>query len=276
MNPIDDIPEAQRDTVATVEPKTRINWKLVLLGFLGMVIALSLGILTSLQLSNTSATAPPPANVTPAPVTAASVLPEVAPAPAAQPEIPANTVLGHFPYSEAPLDSLRPISAEGIKLKTAAAQKFQEMVATARTDGVRLVPISGFRSLADQNYLFFEIKAERNQTVQERADVSAPPGYSEHHTGYAVDIADASRRDLDLRPEFDTTPAFQWMQKNASRFSFELSFPRDNPQGVSYEPWHWRFVGDRDSLETFYKARSSSPAPVTPVLITPSTAESPP
>jgi D-alanyl-D-alanine carboxypeptidase len=35
-----------------------------------------------------------------------------------------------------------------------------------------------------------------------------------------------------------------------------MSFPKDNPQGVSYEPWHWRFVGDRQSLETFYKAKN--------------------
>jgi D-alanyl-D-alanine carboxypeptidase len=235
-----------------------------------MVIALVLGMLTSLQVSNTSAIAPSPATVSPAPVIATSVLPEVVPTAAAQPEVPANTVLGHFPYAEAPLDTLRPVSAEGIKLRAAAAQKFQEMVADARAEGVRLIPLSGFRTIADQNYLFFEVKAERNQTAQQRADVSAPPGYSEHHTGYAVDIADPSRRDLDLRPEFDTTPAFQWMQKNAARFSFELSFPKDNPQGVSYEPWHWRFVGDRDSLETFYKARSSSPAPITPVQVTPS------
>ena len=276
MNPIDDIPEAQRDTVVTVEPKPRIKWKLVIFGFLGMVIALALGMLTSLQVSNTSAIAPAPATVSPVPVIAASVLPEVAPAPAGQPETPTNTVLGHFPYPEAPLDTLRPVSAEGIKLRAAAAQKFQEMVAAARIEGVRLVPISGFRTIADQNYLFFEVKAERNQTAQQRADVSAPPGYSEHHTGYAIDIADASRRDLDLRPEFDATPAFQWMQKNAARFSFEMSFPKDNPQGVSYEPWHWRFVGDRDSLETFYKVRSSSAAPITPAPVTPSAPPSTP
>jgi D-alanyl-D-alanine carboxypeptidase len=48
------------------------------------------------------------------------------------------------------------------------------------------------------------------------------------------------------------------MKKNAARFNFELSFPRNNPQGVSYEPWHWRFIGDRRSLETFYKAKTLS------------------
>ncbi|NJL20197.1 MAG: D-alanyl-D-alanine carboxypeptidase, partial [Leptolyngbyaceae cyanobacterium SM1_3_5] len=44
--------------------------------------------------------------------------------------------------------------------------------------------------------------------------------------------------------------------KMRPRYGFEMSFPHGNPQGVSYEPWHWRFVGDRTSLETFYRARS--------------------
>jgi D-alanyl-D-alanine carboxypeptidase len=59
-----------------------------------------------------------------------------------------------------------------------------------------------------------------------------------------------------LNVSFEETPAFQWLKDHAAFHSFELSFPKDNPQGVSYEPWHWRFVGDRDSLETFYKARN--------------------
>jgi len=38
-----------------------------------------------------------------------------------------------------------------------------------------------------------------------------------------------------------------------------MSFPKDNPQGVSYEPWHWRYVGDTASLETFYRAKNLKP-----------------
>lgn len=85
------------------------------------------------------------------------------------------------------------------------------------------------------------------------------PGYSEHHTGYAIDIGDGARPDTHLSEAFEDTPAFRWLEKNAARFSFELSFPRHNPQGVSYEPWHWRFVGDRHSLQTFYRARQLTP-----------------
>jgi D-alanyl-D-alanine carboxypeptidase len=58
-----------------------------------------------------------------------------------------------------------------------------------------------------------------------------------------------------VSPDFEHTAAFKWLEANAARYSFEISFPKGNAQGVSYESWHWRFIGDINSLETFYKAR---------------------
>lgn len=168
---------------------------------------------------------------------------------------------GHFAYKEAPPQDLQSITADGrMKLRKAAAQKFQQMAAAARAQGIILVPISGFRSVSEQQYLFFDVKAQRGQGAAERASVSAPPGYSEHHTGYAMDIGDGNVPATNLSPNFEKTAAFKWLQANAARFSFEMSFPKNNSQGVSYEPWHWRFVGDRQSLETFYKAKRLNPA----------------
>jgi D-alanyl-D-alanine carboxypeptidase len=175
---------------------------------------------------------------------------------------PADQLLGHYAYTVAPLTRLEAITpGSPLKLQKAAAAAFREMADAARTDGVILLPLSGFRSIEDQNYLFFKVKADRAQSATKRAEVSAPPGYSEHHTGYAIDIGDANIPALNLNPDFEKTAAYQWLEANAARFSFELSFPRNNPQGVSYEPWHWRYVGDRDSLETFYKARGTAPQP---------------
>lgn len=169
----------------------------------------------------------------------------------------AENILGHLPYPEAPASALKAVSGDGrIRLRTAAAEKFLAMQAAAKADGVELLPLSGFRSVAEQEYLFFEIKAQRGQVASKRAEVSAPPGYSEHHTGYAIDIGDARDPATNLLESFENTATFAWLQENAAYYSFELSFPRNNPQGISYEPWHWRFVGDRDSLETFYKAKS--------------------
>ena len=170
---------------------------------------------------------------------------------------PAENVLGHLPYEQAADSELSPIVWDGsLKMRTAAADAFIKMQDAARLDGVYLVPISAFRTLEDQDYLFFSMKAERGQVSAERAEVSAPPGYSEHHTGYAVDIGDEDVPATHLSESFENTRAFQWLDENAAYYSFEISFPKNNPQGISYEPWHWRFVGDRDSLETFYKANS--------------------
>jgi zinc D-Ala-D-Ala carboxypeptidase len=168
---------------------------------------------------------------------------------------PAGSVLHHLPYSEAPGTELVSIGG-GYRLRKAAASKFQSMVSDARSRGINITTISAFRSVEDQKRLFFGIGAERGQQPTKRAEVSAPPKYSEHHTGYAVDLGDATVPSTNLNQNFETTRAYKWLKANAARYSFEVSFPKDNIQKVSYEPWHWRFVGDINSLETFYKARN--------------------
>ncbi|MCG6136340.1 MAG: D-alanyl-D-alanine carboxypeptidase family protein [Nostoc sp. LLA-1] len=172
---------------------------------------------------------------------------------------PSDALLGHLKYPEAPESELMAISG-GIKMRKAAAQRYQAMTQAARKEGVILVPISGFRSVKQQEQLFFAVGAQRNQTPSQRAALSAPPGHSEHHTGYAVDIGDGAVPATNLQSNFENTKAFNWLQANAARFGFEMSFPKDNSQGVSYEPWHWRFVGDRHSLELFYQARNLQPS----------------
>ena len=168
-----------------------------------------------------------------------------------------ENLLGHLPYPEAPAKDLVSVTPDGsVKLRTSAAAKYQEMANAAAASGIYFAPISGFRSLQDQQHVFFDVKAERRQNASKRAEVSAPPGYSEHHTGYAIDIGDGSAPENNLSPSFENTQAFKWLEANAVAFSFEMSFPKNNRQGVSYEPWHWRFVGDKQSLETFYKAHS--------------------
>ncbi len=165
-----------------------------------------------------------------------------------------KTILGHYPFEEAAETELSDIGS-GLLLNSATASAFREMRAAAQADGIDLVPLSGFRSVAVQQDLFFGVKAERGQTASERAKVSAPPGHSEHHTGYAVDIGDARDGSTDLSERFETTEAFAWLQQNAPYYSFELSFPKGNKQGVNYEPWHWRYVGDQASLELFHRDR---------------------
>lgn len=169
-----------------------------------------------------------------------------------------RTLLNHRAYDEAPAEELVALNANAaIRLRAVAASQYEAMAQAARREGVSLVPLSGFRTQAEQEQIFFSLKADRGQDAQTRAEVSAPPGYSEHHTGYAIDLGDGNRAGTNLNTDFVDTRAYQWMEANAVRYGYELSFPPDNFQGVAFEPWHWRFVGDRSSLETFY---SESPA----------------
>lgn len=251
----DDIPVAVRDT-PSITSKEKLQRLILIVGGISafVVLALVSGFVFYVATpKRTAESQPAPASsvATPAPTIGNSAEPE--------------TVLGHLAYQEAPQSELAPISNDGrIRMRKTAAQRFQEMVQSARSSGVILAPISGFRSVKEQEQLFFAVGAQRNQTPAERAALSAPPGHSEHHTGYAVDIGDGSAPSTNLQATFEQTKAFAWLQGNAARFGFELSFPKDNIQGVSYEPWHWRFVGDRDSLETFYKARNLKPVQTQP------------
>ena len=259
MREMDDIPEAIRET-ASSKPSSQLPLIPIVGGVLGVgAIALLSGILFSRPaVRSTQDTSSPPEKVettveTKAVNDSATTPPETE---EGENSITPEDLLGHLPYEEVAPSELTSISADGrIKLHHAAAEKFKQMQATAIADGILLTPLSAFRTVAEQDYLFFRIKEQRVQGAVKRAEVSAPPGYSEHHTGYAIDIGDGKVPAANVNVKFENTAAFRWLQANAARYSFELSFPRNNPQGISYEPWHWRYVGDRHSLETFYKAR---------------------
>jgi D-alanyl-D-alanine carboxypeptidase len=163
-------------------------------------------------------------------------------------------LLGHFPYPEADPKGMVAV-APGLLLAPDAARSFLEMELAAATEGINLIPISAFRPISLQKDLFFNVKAERNQSSIERAQVSAPPGFSEHSTGYAIDIGDQSQPQMNLSPGFVHTRAYQWLKANAARYQFVLSFPENNPQAVNFEPWHWRYEGNTESLRLFEPAQ---------------------
>jgi len=105
-----------------------------------------------------------------------------------------------------------------------------------RTQGVHLEAISGFRSHAYQLGIFHR-KLARGLSVAQILAVNTAPGFSEHHGGFALDIGTAGEPPAERT--FEHTPAFAWLCANAERFGFHLSYPRDNPHGIVYEPWHW-------------------------------------
>ena len=138
-----------------------------------------------------------------------------------------HRVLGHLPYKEIPKEKLVLIEPN-IEVHVDMRDSLLRMKEKAKKDGIYLVFLSGYRSISLQKDIFYSLKSTRNQEAAERARVSAPPGYSEHSTGFAIDIGDATQRETDFETEFENTKAFGWLKKNAAKFHFKLSFNKDN------------------------------------------------
>ena len=158
-------------------------------------------------------------------------------------------ILGHLPYNEIPKEKLVLIEPN-IEVHIDMRDSLLKMKEEAKKDGIYLVFLSGYRSINLQNDIFYSLKSFRNQEAAERARVSAPPGYSEHSTGFAIDIGDATQRETDFEADFENTDAFRWLIKNAAKFHFKLSFNKDNKY-IDYEPWHWRYEGSIEALKVF-------------------------
>lgn len=119
-----------------------------------------------------------------------------------------------------------------------AARAWLRMREAALADGVVLEAISGYRS-HDYQLGIFERKLARGLSIDEILAVNAAPGFSEHHSGLALDIGTPDEPPAE--ESFEATPASAWLQANAGGHGFAMSYPRDNPHGIVYEPWHWRF-----------------------------------
>lgn len=159
-----------------------------------------------------------------------------------------STGKGYTRQPIAPMSTLAPLpddykAPEDIKqnklnttiyLNKEALTHFIEMsdfAANEKAMGLKIM--SGYRSYQDQKD---EFEADKKRMQEAKADgnnpipKAAPPGYSEHHTGFTFDIANVGFGDRD-----------SWMAKNAKIFGFELSYPPDNKLGVLQESWHYRF-----------------------------------
>ena len=123
-----------------------------------------------------------------------------------------------------------------------AAAAWHAMVRAAATVGVELQIVSAYRSVSYQEDILRK-KLTNGHGIEEILQVSAAPGYSEHHSGRAVDVTAPGYRVLE--EEFENSNAFAWLESHGSDFGFRLSYPRNNPHGVVYEPWHWAWWGDR-------------------------------
>ena len=122
------------------------------------------------------------------------------------------------------------------QLAPEALEHWQAMKSAASAEDIDLVLISGFRSWQRQQELI-ESKLRRGDELEAVLKVLAAPGYSQHHTGLALDIGAATR--FDLTEAFEQTDAFRWLVSHAGEFGFVMPYPRSNRYGFIYEPWHW-------------------------------------
>lgn len=117
-----------------------------------------------------------------------------------------------------------------------AAAAWKAMKQAAKSDGITMEIVSSFRDL-ERQIAIIRNKLDQGFTIEHILTLSAPPGYSEHHTGRAIDINAPGCRATET--EFEDTEAFRWLSRRAHEFGFTLSYPRDNTSGFIYEPWHW-------------------------------------
>ena len=148
------------------------------------------------------------------------------------------------------------VSVGRCQVHSACADAFKEMQAAAKKAGLDIRIVSGYRSSDYQKEVFkrrFNGKYPTQEQMKARLKFSAPSGYSEHHTGLAIDINQTEQ-------EFKNTKEYKWLQENAAKYGFELSFPEDNAQGLGFEPWHWRYVGKNGEYKNIFEdARKNDP-----------------
>ncbi len=120
-----------------------------------------------------------------------------------------------------------------------AAAAWRAMKTAALEDGVLIKIVSAFRTI-DRQAEIVRAKLEKGLSLESILCVSAPPGYSEHHSGRAIDVTTDGVRPLEQ--EFEQTDAFRWLSQHAARFGYLLSFPPNNRHGFAYEPWHWCYA----------------------------------
>ena len=139
-------------------------------------------------------------------------------------------------------------------LQTEAAAAFFAMQAAAAKDGVDIRMQSGYRSVDYQTKLYNnKTQYYRDQGCSEAdarakaATIVNPPGYSEHATGLAADLNTPEHTSLD--EGFENTAAFRWLCQHAVEYGFILRYPKEAEAvtEITYEPWHWRYVGPENA-----------------------------
>lgn len=133
-----------------------------------------------------------------------------------------------------------PPGERAVRLTAATAAAWTRMRAAAEADGFALLLLSGFRGVERQAEII-RGKLAAGRSLADILRFVAAPGYSEHHTGRALDLGVSGMPPLE--ESFAETGAFRWLQTHAADFAFFLTYPRENTHHIAYEPWHWCWRG---------------------------------
>ena len=146
-------------------------------------------------------------------------------------------------------------TGSNVYMKSQAASALEKMFAGAKTEGITLVMGSGYRSEATQRAIYNGYVARDGQAAADR--FSARPGYSEHQTGLAIDISDASGAHY-LYESFESTAEGKWLFNNAHKYGFILRYPKgkESITGYMYEPWHYRYVGVEEAGKIYASGKT--------------------
>lgn len=181
-----------------------------------------------------------------------------------QPAVPVaadGRLLNHYPYADAGGLVSVPASFSSGNCQVVGGPvlpALNKLLAAAKKEnpavGRALMGVSCHRTIARQKGLFCRPDRIASRGIAGQAKWVAPPGYSEHSTGFAIDFGSKNEPQCHVSPCFKDTATGKWLKANASRFGFELSFPAGNGQGVSFEPWHFRYIEGSEAKAIFAKS----------------------
>lgn len=123
------------------------------------------------------------------------------------------------------------LASSDIYMSRSAYEPMQEMFLAAEMADVNgFIITSGYRSYEKQQEIYMESEPGYAQK----------PGASEHQTGLCFDVTAMNSGD-----GFENTPQYRWLRANAHKYGFIQRYPANKSHitGISYEPWHYRYVG---------------------------------
>lgn len=205
--------------------------------FLAAIVIIILGIIAGIAIFGSRASAPQH-NAAPASHHASFNKQQYSLTNPTSPWVVVNKLRPLNPIDYAPSDLVS--VGNGQEMRSAAASALTTMETAASKQGINFYPYSGYRSYQTQVAAYnSEVSAFGNTKADEE---SARPGYSEHQTGWAVDLGTSG---CQIGECFASTAAGKWLAANAYQYGFLLRYPEgfQNITGYEYEPWHFRYIG---------------------------------